>query len=522
MPVRFSNIPNNIPSAALKRLLKKELDGVYPRLISDTYTSKLCSELNASFDQDARNLLHSVLEKQHSSLKLSSSQQSNLDALATVDGFTVVTGQQIHPFLGPAFVWAKVMSVIDRAQKLSDLLQKKVVPVFWMATEDHDFEEIQNIPFLGKSYTWEAESGGPVGDLDTAGIADILSQMKVDFQHDLRILEFLQQFDGVYGSGVSLTVASRLLIHRIFGSHGLLIIDPKESAWKESVKDMWLRELTDLPYNALQLQSKVLEENGLKVPITPRQTAMFYYGNGKRLRVDQVGNLQFQTSDASFKWTRPELEIEIDQFPDRFSANALLRPAYQQRILPNLVYIGGPAECMYWLQVPGLITAHKGHIPVLDLRLMLHLGSVAVDKKIVNFPWDWDHWFETQETLLGEFMQYEYGNLSLNQTIPELKAKFELIWESLYQIKHPKLKELKKEHEAVIRTLQNTADTFLNEGFEGHLAPKIKQLKNLKETVFNEKKLQERSLFWMEWQFKLNGIPAILPLQNRFAWVSPE
>ncbi len=522
MPVRFSNIPNNIPSAPLKRLLNKELDGVYPRLISDDYALNLCTELNTSFDLEARKLLHTVLKEQHNALTLTQKQQSNLDALATLDGFTVVTGQQIHPFLGPAFVWAKVMTVIDRAEKLSNTLQKKVVPVFWMATEDHDFEEIQTIPFLGKSYVWESESGGPVGDLDTAGLADILTQMKLDFQHDVKVLDFLQQFDGLYGLGISLTEASRLLIHRIFGSHGLLIVDPKESVWKECVKDMWLNELTDLPFEALELQSKLLEENGLKTPINPRQTSMFYYGNGQRLRLDKVDTGQFQTSDTAFKWTRETLEMEINKNPERFSANALLRPAYQQRILPNLVYIGGPAECMYWLQVPGLIATHNACIPILDLRLMLHLGSVAIDKKTANFPWEAEHWFENQDTLLQEFMQHEYGNLSLNQQIPALKAQFELIWESLYQIKHPKLKEIKKDHDAVLRALQNTADTFLNEGFEGHLAPKLKQLKTLKELVFNEKKLQERSLFWMEWQFKLNGIPEILPLQNRFAWILPE
>ncbi len=519
MSIEFSDIPAGLLSSPISHLLQGNYAKLYPRFGSDSI-NEAHKELAEAWGTEERNQLVLVLKQQLKSLTLTSKQQANLIALETNDGFTVVTGQQIHPFLGPAFVWAKVKTTILKARELSEKLGKTVVPIFWMATEDHDFDEIARVPFLGKEYIWETPSGGPVGNLDTEGIAHILLKMQEDFQSDVRVMDFLKQFEGIYQKGITLSDASRLLIHRIFGEEGLLIVDPNQVEWKRQTNDIWLRELSEEPHTALLEQSQLMKEVGLKPPITPRHTSMFYYGDGQRLRIDRTDSGSFQTANSAFAWTPEGLQLEINEFPERFSANALLRPAYQQRILPNLLYIGGPAECIYWLQVPALIRVHNGIVPALQLRLLMHLSMPAIEKKITAFSWPKEDWFLSENELLKKLMSQEYGNLSLTQQIPLLKAQFEQIWESLYQIKHPKLKEIKNEHEAVIRSLQHTADEFLKEGFDAHVAPKIKQLKTLKSTVFNEKSPQERTLFWMEWAFKLNGFPDVDKLQGPYLWLT--
>lgn len=520
MPFEFTNIPNGLLGSYLKQFLDGNYRDLYPRTFDYENVEAVIKDYQTNFGTDYREVLSRVLNAQHKSLSLNTKQQSNLVALGTIDGFTVTTGQQIHPFLGPAFVWAKIKSVIDRAAALSKQTHKTIVPIFWMATEDHDFDEIKLIPFLGKQYEWERPSNGPVGGFDTKGIADILLQMQSDFQHDKRVIGFLKQFEGIYGAGISLSYATRVLIHTLFGSDGLLIIDPNEVEWKRLTIDVWLRELGNEPYQALQLQSQQLKSLGLKTPITPRQTSMFYYGNNDRLRIDRVNASAFQTVNGAFQWDLSTLEQEIQKAPEYFSANALLRPAYQQRILPNLAYIGGPAECVYWLQVPQLIKAHGGVIPILDLRLMMHLSIPGIEKKLDAFPWPKEMWFDPESILLEKLISQEYGNLALNVQIPRLRTQFEQIWESLYQIKHPQLKKIKKEHQAVLKALQQTADTFMEYGFEEHIAPKLKQLKNLKTTAFNETTPQERRLFWMEWAFKLGGFPQMDSTQGRYVWIS--
>ena len=517
MSFSFSAIPANLISQSLRQFLNGHFDSIYPTQ-TDNQVYQIQSELQSFWNTRERDLLHEVLVKQHQSVKLTPNQEFNIHALRDKNALTVTTGQQIHPFLGPAFVWAKVTSTILKSKELSSKLGVPVVPVFWMATEDHDFEEISSVPFLGKQYHWNVSHGGPVGNLDTEGVATIFEQMKIDFQHDEKVLDFLSQFEGIYGKGISLTEASRQLVQKLFGETGLLIVDPNEAIWKKHTQDIWLRELGEQPFEALSVQANKLKELGLKAPITPRQTSMFYYGNELRLRIDKK-NDAFQTSGGEFSWDTEQLKEEIASFPERFSANALLRPAYQQRILPNLMYIGGPAECLYWLQVPDLIRVHKGVVPLLQLRVLMHLSAPSIEKKLLNFPWDKCDWFDTEDSLIERLMENEFGNLSLTQQIPKLKEQFESIWESLYQLKHPKLKEIKKEHQGVLKSLQNTHDDFLKDGFDTHIAPKVKQLKALKSSAFNEKSPLERNLFWMEWDFKLGGFPEIANWPDGYLWL---
>lgn len=521
MSFAFSSIPPNLISDSLGKFLKGDFDSIYPPQ-TDTQLKKIQSELQSIWDTRKRSILYEVLQKQHQSLKPTQQQELNLQALRDSNALTVTTGQQIHPFLGPAFVWAKVTSTILKSKELSQNLGIPVVPVFWMATEDHDFEEISTVPFLGKEYHWIAPHGGPVGNLDTQGIAFILEQMKSDFQHDIKVLDYLNQFEGIYGKGESLTEASRKLIHKLFGESGLLIVDPNEAIWKKHTEDIWLRELEDHPFESLSIQADKMKELGLKAPITPRQTSMFYYGNGLRLRLDKQQNGMFQTANGEFIWNKNQLKDEITAYPERFSANALLRPAYQQRILPNLMYIGGPSECLYWLQVPNLIVIHKGVVPVIQLRILMHLSTPAIEKKLLNFPWDKMDWFDSEDSLLQRLTENEFGNLSLTHQMLKLKEQFESIWESLYQLKHPKLREIKKEHQAVLKSLQNTHNDFIKDGFDTHIAPKVKQLKALKNNVFNEKSPQERKLFWMEWDFKLGGFPQIENCSDSYLWFTAK
>ena len=255
MSIQFSDIPVGLISNPISHLLQGQYINLYPRFGTDSI-NEVQKELAEAWGSEERNQLVSILKDQHKSLKLTSKQQANLLALESNDGFTVVTGQQIHPFLGPAFVWAKVKTTIIKAHELSEKLGKTVVPLFWMATEDHDFDEIARVPFLGKEYIWETPTGGPVGNLDTEGIGLILRKMQEDFQSDVRVIDFLKQFEGIYQKGITLSDASRLLIHRIFGEEGLLIVDPNQVEWKRQTKDIWLRELSENPHTALIEQSQ--------------------------------------------------------------------------------------------------------------------------------------------------------------------------------------------------------------------------------------------------------------------------
>lgn len=499
--------PPELLQSDLVRLLKGEYQSHYPRWQHEQSVDEIIQECHAQFQPELRQTLYHILSQQHRTLELSDLQKNHLESIKSESTFTVCTGQQIHPFLGPAFVWAKVATVIHNAQKLSHKTQKNIIPVFWMASEDHDFEEIREVKFLGKTYVWEVEpTGGPVGLLDTTGIVNLLQDMKRDFAHDQKVCDYLQRFDGIYGPGITLVQASRILLHQYFGEYGLLLIDPLDKDFKALVSDVFLKEVDGTSFNAFLETQNALKNSGFKIPINPRKTALFYYFQGKRLRIDQEGESTFKTSNNEVRWAQHELQIEIQECPHRFSPNALLRPAYQQRILPNIMYVGGPSECLYWLQVPQNILENSATVPLLDLRMMCNLIPKNAQSKIASFPWGIQDWYRSEEFLGRKLWEFEYGNLSLPKHIELLKIQFEGIWESLYQLKHPELKKIKKEHEEVLKKMRSLEKQLIDEGLEGYLAPKMKQLKQLKATIFNTVAPPERTQFWIEWEFKMGAI----------------
>ena len=519
----FSDIPGDFLNAHAQGFLQGEFVDLYPRIFPEQNTLEIIQEYQAKWsNNEQRKVLAEVLKEQYRSIPLSEIQKEHLQYISNIDGFCVSTGQQIHPFLGPAFVWAKIQSTLNTARYLSHLSGKKVVPLFWMASEDHDFEEIKQVSFLGKNYEWKAQAGGPVGRLDTEGIADLLGKIQTDFQKDAQAIHFLSSLEGIYKKGRTLAESTRILIQLYFGDQGLLVIDPDDVRLKQSVVDVWLRELDSHSVDTLARQAEKMKKIGIKIPITPRQTGLFYMRDHFRLRILANSDNEFQTVDNEFRWNKDELKKEIQNHPDRFSPNALLRPVYQQRILPNLAYIGGPAECLYWLQVPTYIDWHEAIVPLLQLRLMMQLLPSGVMSKIQAFPWKIEHWFAEEELLVKDFLESEQGDLALTKNIQTLKEKMDRVRESLYEIKHPDLKSIKKLHEEHLRQLLKIQKEFLEHGMETHYAPKIKQIRQLKSRYFNKEKLTERAQFWIEWQFVLQGNPVIENINGPFLWLQAK
>ncbi len=122
------------------------------------------SEKQKSFPDETRKILVDTLKKQYSNLPLSSAVTNNIDALKDSKTFTVVTGHQLNVFTGPLYFIFKIVTVINTCRQLQkEYPGYKFVPVYWMASEDHDYEEIKSFRLYGKKYTWQTEQSGAVG-----------------------------------------------------------------------------------------------------------------------------------------------------------------------------------------------------------------------------------------------------------------------------------------------------------------------------------------------------------------------
>ncbi len=303
------------------------------------------AQLSAQFEQQIalkrqsytaaqRELLTKVLDEKYKHLSVSEKLKSNLNRLKEPNTFTVTTGHQLCLMTGPLYFIYKILHAIKLSEDLNNTFPNQhFVPVYWMASEDHDFEEIRSFLLFGQKWTWESKQKGAVGQFDTKDLQLLLQALAEKFQNqpDSEIHSLIAKFKAPnYGLGFF------EFVNELFSVYGLVIIDAdnkllKESAWPIWQKDLYTAEL----HQALVKNTLELREKGLPTPIESKETNLFVISEQKRERIEKTGLIQFE-KEHSFQ----------------LSPNVVLRPIYQEWILPNLAYIGGPSEIAYWQQLP--------------------------------------------------------------------------------------------------------------------------------------------------------------------------
>lgn len=328
---------------------------------------------NRNFDDVKRTPLVRILNDQYKNVSISSLVSKNIELLRDKNTYTITTGHQLNLITGPLFFIYKIAATINMAKMLKEKYPSfNFVPVYWMATEDHDFEEINNFRLFGKKYVWESEQKGPVGRFETKSMEGLLDEIpeKPDF------------FTEGYLNNATLSDATRFIVNQLFGDHGLVILDADEKDLKVEFKSVIKDDLFNgNAHKLVQSATKKLEEQGYKSQIFPRAINFFYMENGLRERIEEVDG-KYAVRNTSLSFSKKEMETLVDEHPEKFSPNVVLRPVYQEVILPNLAYIGGPAEVSYWLQLKDVFDQYNISFPVLFPRLFVMIISKAISKKM--------------------------------------------------------------------------------------------------------------------------------------------
>ncbi|WP_373521777.1 bacillithiol biosynthesis cysteine-adding enzyme BshC [Aquiflexum sp.] len=344
------------------------------------------------FDAEKRNVLVRELEKQYSGLEISEKTKAQIRSLADGKTFTVTTGHQLNLFTGPLYFIYKIVSTINLANRLKESYPEfHFVPVYWMATEDHDFEEINYFKLNGKKYQWQSKQSGAVGDFE-------LDQSFREFFKEVG--SFVPElFKEAYLGSKKLSEAGRKYVHHLFGEKGLLVVDTNTPDFKKIFVPVIQEDLLNHTPNQLaEQQTKKLEELGYKSQIFPREINFFYMISGVRERVEKIGAI-YKVLNTDISFTETEILEELNQHPERFSPNVVLRPLYQEMILPNLAYLGGPAEVAYWFQLKTIFDHFSVQFPavmprnfalVLDKLAMRKMGQIELeDERLFQSVLDW-------------------------------------------------------------------------------------------------------------------------------------
>lgn len=361
---------------------------------------QLVSSLSSQYSQAGIDINNSIVGKQ---VKL----------LVKKNTFTITTGQQIHIGLGPLYVIYKILDVLGISKELSARHKEyNFVPVFWMASEDHDLEEIQNVNVFGKEFTWETNQSGAVGRMNTAGITDLFLDIQEEFRFTESQSEFIEVCKKAYGSQQTLSSAFREIVHYYFKDEGLVILDGDDLGIKNSFMPVMQDELFHKNAEALRTGTANLESGGHKRQLLVRECNVFRLSEGAREKI--VGN--------------PIQQVLIAEDALQLSPNAALRPLYQEWVLPNLLYVGGGAEVRYWMQLKGLFDNYNMPMPIVSLRS----SYIIIPKKNADHIIDLELMFNSEVeigTRLNEDLDKKMKRIndSFHQVISSLDKYSELV-----------------------------------------------------------------------------------------------
>lgn len=328
---------------------------------------KLVERLQAQYERDGA--------------PLSKDLNANIRGLNEQNTYTVTTGHQLCLFTGPLLFIHKTLHTIRIAEALQERHpDKRFVPVHWMASEDHDREEIDHIVMDGERLQWRTHQEGAVGRMKPEGLQHLIRQVRQKTEGFPYGTEWASLLESCYNESETWAQATRKLLNALFGEKGLVVIDGDDIELKERFKADLLKEFSEgRSARYVERTDAALEEVGYGTQVHPRKLNLFYLADGYRERVEEKEN-GFRTVDGKYNWGSDEVLKEVGTNPERFSPNAILRPLYQERLLPNVAYVGGPAEIAYWHQLKGLFDEADAFFPLLQLRSQVfHIDRKSAD-----------------------------------------------------------------------------------------------------------------------------------------------
>lgn len=449
-------------------------------------------EKQLHYTPEARQQLVTELRRQYAALPaVHPAVQANIDLLEKPTTFTITTGHQLNLLTGPLYFIYKIVTAAKLARQLKQQYpQYDFVPVYWMATEDHDFAEINHLNLFGKKYEWNAaDTGGPVGRLPLAGLKEeLLDQLPADVP---------AAFREAYEQSKTLAEATRRLTHELFGEYGLVSLDADAPALKQALVPVLEREIREQASNqAVQAANARLEAAGYKPQVYSRPLNLFFLtdtGKRERLEYDATQDcVQITVRNTGHCHTQQELLELARRHPEQFSPNVVLRPLYQELLLPNLCYIGGGAEVAYWFQLKGMFELNSVPFPVLLLRNSAqYIGKANAGKlrKLGLTAHDIFRPLPELKKQVGATLGQE--EVSLSEQQQQLAAAFRQIGELAQRLDPTLVKTVAAEQQKVAGMVQGL-EKRLSKAAEAKHETAYTQLTALKDKLLPNGHLQER------------------------------
>ncbi len=490
--------------------------------IEEKQQSKLVNEAN-------RLVLMSALKNQYKDSLTSDKTEQNIEDLASSKTFTITTGHQLNLFTGPLYFLYKIISTINLSKQLKEHYPDyNFVPIYWMATEDHDFDEINYFNFKGKKFQWNRKANGAVGELSLEGLDEVFALFSKDLGATKNANALRTLFENAYLKHRNLTKATRYLANELFKDYGLVIIDGNDRA----LKQLFVPHIKDELLNNTSFKGVSKTNEGLsnvskdyKIQVNPRTINLFYLKKNLRERIIFENGL-FKVNNSNITWTKVELLKHLNEYPERFSPNVIMRPLYQEVILPNLCYIGGGGELAYWLQLKAYFNEVKVPFPMLLLRNSVLIKTESQHKKLNSLNISNGDLFLKRNRFINKKVR-EISNIDINFSSQQalLAEQFKALYQLAEQTDKSFLGAVKAQEKQQLKGLEKLEKRLLK-AQKIKLSNHVSRMTDLQSQLFPNGSLQERNTNFSELYLEYGAllIPTLIkylePLKHEFTILS--
>lgn len=451
-------------------------------------------QVRSTFYTD-RQLLVDVLSAQYKEYEADENAYSYIHQLLEEDTYTMTTAHQPSLMTGPLYTITKAISVIKAAQLASRETGKKILPVYIVGGEDHDFEEVNHFYFFNNRIEWDTKNtGGPVGRYHTDSIQPVIEEI-LDRLSDNETDKYLAQLiRKTHRPGRLYAVAYADLFYQLLGKYGLIILRMDDPNLKEAFCPIMKKEILEsLSHKTVRPIQDKLEQDGYKPQAYVRELNLFYLGNNIRERLlPDPSTDKFIFESTGKACSREELAKMCEELPEQFSPNVVMRPLYQELILPNLAYIGGGGELAYWLErkdqfqefgIPYPMLIRRDSILWIPKREYGYLSEEGINGKMI---------FSSADEWVRHFLE-NHADIEL-----DLEAEKQHIDDALNKIVEKASildPTLAKSLEAEKTKLKKSVDQFESRIFrtaKQKNEQKVAKLRRVKEKLFPDNGLMER------------------------------
>lgn len=509
MYINFSNIPAN---QNLFLDFIEEFDNV-AKFYSKNFRDKdnYINHFNRLIQQDRshRNKLAQIIKNQYSTKKVSKETEANIEQLDSPKTIAVITGQQLGLFGGPLYTIYKTITAIKFCKKLKeDYPEFNFVPIFWLEGDDHDYDEVRTISLLNNeniltdiSYNDSLEEETNRGSIGKLKFNENINLVFEELQKTLRETEFkaslIDFLKTIYSPGKTFLESFSELLFNLFDQHGLIIFNPIDDEVKKLLTPIFRKAITDFQYHSTALVERSAElEEVYHAQVKVKAINLFYLDEKERLLIEPTETGELRLKGKRKKFSFEEILNQIENTPEKFSPNVLLRPICQDFLFSTGFYIAGPGEISYFAQVNPLYEFFSIEEPFIYPRASATIVEQGVNQVLTKYNLSILEIFVDEKELIDKIVRasselnieqlFSSANENINNVFKDVSEKIILIDKTLGDLS-----------EKSLQRIQQTLDYLKQKATEAEkrkYETSIRQLSKVQNILYPKNNLQEREI----------------------------